>query len=77
ACTTITLTITASDGSRFNLLAVTQEVGSWSAQVTEPLPEGDFSVVAAVIDDAGNEAQASTVGNVDLTVSINFIIDTN
>ena len=77
AGTTITLTITASDGSTFNLLAVTQEDGSWSAQVTEPLPEGDFTVVAAVIDDAGNEAQASTVGNVDLTVSINFIIDTN
>ncbi|WP_286244978.1 Ig-like domain-containing protein [Pseudoalteromonas sp. MM1] len=77
AGTTITLTITASDGSTFNLLAVTQEDGSWSAQVTQPLPEGDFTVVAAVIDDAGNEAQASTVGNVDLTVSINFIIDTN
>ncbi|MDC9566802.1 MULTISPECIES: beta strand repeat-containing protein [unclassified Pseudoalteromonas] len=77
AGTTITLTITSSDGSTFNLLAVTQEDGSWSAQVTEPLPEGDFTVVAAVIDDAGNEAQASTVGNVDLTVSINFIIDTN
>ncbi|MBB1290942.1 Ig-like domain-containing protein [Pseudoalteromonas sp. SR41-5] len=77
AGTTITLTITASDGSTFTLLAVTQEDGSWSAQVTNPLPEGDFTVVAAVIDDSGNEAQASAVGNVDLTVSINFIIDTN
>ncbi|KAA1152803.1 hypothetical protein EU510_12175 [Pseudoalteromonas sp. FUC4] len=77
AGTTITLTITASDGSTFTLLAVTQEDGSWSAQVTQPLPEGDFTVVAAVVDDSGNEAQASTVGNVDLTVSINFIIDTN
>ncbi|SOU41693.1 Ig-like domain-containing protein [Pseudoalteromonas carrageenovora] len=74
---TITLTITASDGSTFTLLAVTQDDGSWTAQVTQPLPEGDFTVVAAVIDDSGNEAQASTVGNVDLTVSINFIIDTN
>ncbi|WP_024611138.1 retention module-containing protein, partial [Pseudoalteromonas sp. TB64] len=77
AGTTITLTITASDGSTFTLLAVTQADGSWSAQVTNPLPEGDFTVVAAVIDDSGNEAQASTVGNVDLTVSINIIIDTN
>ncbi|MEN8635100.1 Ig-like domain-containing protein [Pseudoalteromonas distincta] len=77
AGTTITLTITASDGSTFTLLAVTQEDGSWTAQVTTPLPEGDFTVVAAVIDDSGNEAQASAVGNVDLTVSINFIIDTN
>ncbi|MEM5507621.1 Ig-like domain-containing protein, partial [Pseudoalteromonas sp. AS71] len=77
AGTTITLTITASDGSTFTLLAVTQEDGSWTAQVTAPLPEGDFTVVAAVIDDSGNEAQASAVGNVDLTVSINFIIDTN
>ncbi|MEL0655237.1 retention module-containing protein, partial [Pseudoalteromonas issachenkonii] len=77
AGTTITLTITASDGSTFTLLALTQEDGSWSAQVTTPLPEGDFTVVAAVIDDSGNEAQASAVGNVDLTVSINFIIDTN
>ncbi|TMP02890.1 Ig-like domain repeat protein, partial [Pseudoalteromonas sp. S3178] len=77
AGTTITLTITASDGSTFTLLAVTQDDGSWTAQVTQPLPEGDFTVVAAVIDDSGNEAQASTVGNVDLTVSINFIIDTN
>ena len=77
AGTTITLTITASDGSKFTLLAVTQEDGSWTAQLTTPLPEGDFSVVAAVIDDSGNEAQATTVGNVDLTVSINFIIDTN
>ncbi|WP_350634731.1 retention module-containing protein, partial [Pseudoalteromonas sp. GW168-MNA-CIBAN-0100] len=77
AGTTITLTITASDGSTFTLLAVTQEDGSWSAQVTTPLPEGDFTVVAAVIDDSGNEAQASAVGNVDLTISINFIIDTN
>ncbi|MBQ4799527.1 retention module-containing protein, partial [Pseudoalteromonas sp. MMG006] len=77
AGTTITLTITASDGSTSTILAVTQEDGSWSAQVTQPLPEGDFTVVAAVVDDSGNEAQASTVGNVDLTVSINFIIDTN
>ncbi|MEL0648026.1 retention module-containing protein, partial [Pseudoalteromonas agarivorans] len=77
AGTTITLTITASDGSTSIILAVTQEDGSWSAQVTQPLPEGDFTVVAAVVDDSGNEAQASTVGNVDLTVSINFIIDTN
>ncbi|MEM5531699.1 Ig-like domain-containing protein, partial [Pseudoalteromonas arctica] len=77
AGTTITLTITASDGSTFTLLAVTQADGSWTAQVTTPLPEGDFTVVAAVIDDSGNEAQASAVGNVDLTVSINFIIDTN
>ncbi|WP_206006037.1 Ig-like domain-containing protein, partial [Pseudoalteromonas sp. c7(2019)] len=77
AGTTITLTITASDGSTFTLLAVTQADGLWTAQVTTPLPEGDFTVVAAVIDDSGNEAQASAVGNVDLTVSINFIIDTN
>ncbi|MBH0078540.1 Ig-like domain-containing protein [Pseudoalteromonas sp. NZS11] len=77
AGTTITLTITASDGSTFTLLAVTQADGSWTAQVTTPLPEGDFTVVAAVIDDSGNEAQASAVGNVDLTISINFIIDTN
>ena len=77
AGTTITLTITASDGSTFTLLAVTQADGSWSAQVTTPLPEGDFTVVAAVIDDSGNEAQASALGNVDLTISINFIIDTN
>ncbi|WP_415636489.1 retention module-containing protein, partial [Pseudoalteromonas distincta] len=77
AGTTIILTITASDGSTFTLLAVTQADGSWSAQVTTPLPEGDFSVVAAVIDNSGNEAQASAVGNVDLTVSINLIIDTN
>ncbi|MBH0019558.1 retention module-containing protein, partial [Pseudoalteromonas sp. SWXJ133] len=77
AGTTITLTITVSGGSTFTLLAVTQEDGSWSAQVTTPLPEGDFSVVAAVIDDSGNEAQATAVGNVDLTISINFIIDTN
>ncbi|TMP47551.1 Ig-like domain-containing protein, partial [Pseudoalteromonas sp. S1650] len=75
--TTISLTITASDGRVINLLAITQADGSWSIQLTEPLPEGDFTVVASVLDPQGNEAQATAIGNVDLTVSINFIIDTN
>ncbi|WP_166114688.1 retention module-containing protein, partial [Pseudoalteromonas sp. Z9A5] len=75
--TTVVLTITASDGSTFSLLAVTQADGSWSAQVSEPLPEGDFTVAVAIVDNSGNEAQASIVGNIDLTVSINFIIDTS
>ncbi|WP_462168584.1 beta strand repeat-containing protein [Pseudoalteromonas lipolytica] len=75
--TTIMLSVTASDGSVFNLLAITQADGSWSIQMTQPLPEGDFTVVATVLDPQGNEAQATAIGNVDLTVSINFIIDTN
>ncbi|OUS67673.1 hypothetical protein B5G52_21560, partial [Pseudoalteromonas sp. A601] len=74
---TITLAITTSDGNTFSLLAITQADGSWSIQLREPLPEGDFTVVATVTDPQGNEAQASAVGNIDLTVSINFIIDTN
>ena len=77
AGTTIMLMITASNGQVINLLAVTQADGSWSLQMTEPLPEGDFTIVATVLDPQGNEAQATAVGNVDLTVSINFIIDTN
>ena len=57
AGTTIMLMITASNGQVINLLAVTQADGSWSLQMTEPLPEGDFTIVATVLDPQGNEAQ--------------------
>ncbi|NUJ40773.1 retention module-containing protein, partial [Pseudoalteromonas sp. 0303] len=76
----VTLTITDSAGAVQTASVVISQDGSWSAEVSNALAEGQYSVLAEVVDNAGNEASDSQLGIIDLsapTISIDAIADTN
>ncbi len=75
----VSITVTDSAGNSQSIEAVVQPDGSYSADVTTPLPNGPYSVTAKVSDPAGNEATAADNNNIVDTqapnVSITSITD--
>ncbi|PKG65406.1 Ig-like domain-containing protein, partial [Pseudoalteromonas arctica] len=62
---TVTLTITDSEGINQTLSTVVGSDGHWAIEVSTALAQGEFSVVASIIDAAGNDTTANSSGNVD------------
>jgi VCBS repeat-containing protein len=63
----VTLTVTGANGAVQSFAATVQPGGSFSADVPAALAEGGFSVSASASDTAGNIANASDSGMLDLT----------
>ena len=63
----VTLTITDSAGNTQTVTAIVQADGTYSADVSAELAEGEFTVNASVTDEAGNTATADTTGEIDTT----------
>jgi len=67
----ITLTVTDSAGNTQTFAATVQTDGSFSANVPEPLAEGDYTVTATAQDTAGNEgSDTENGGSVDTTAPL-------
>ncbi|MCH8532364.1 MAG: retention module-containing protein, partial [Saccharospirillum sp.] len=64
---TVTVVVTDANNVEQTLTAVVQPDGTWSADVTTPLAEGDYSVDASVSDAVGNTANANDDGTIDTT----------
>ncbi|MBB1424116.1 retention module-containing protein, partial [Pseudoalteromonas sp. SG43-7] len=78
--TLVSITVVASDGVAQALTASVTADGSWSVEVVDALAEGQFTVTASVADSAGNQAEDSAAGVVDLTspvISIDQLNDSN
>ncbi|WP_197275956.1 retention module-containing protein, partial [Pseudoalteromonas sp. SW0106-04] len=80
----VNVLITDAAGATQTLVATVGEDGTWQVQVTQPLVQGEFSVVASSTDEAGNigqaQAQGSFNGDTDLeslTIDIAAIGTTN
>ncbi|MGL5294985.1 MAG: Ig-like domain-containing protein, partial [Aeromonas sp.] len=71
---TITIVVTDSAGNKHDLTTTVKPDGSYSAEVTTPLPEGSFNVDASVSDLAGNTSDATGSGIVDVTAPVNLSI---
>ncbi|UOO76342.1 Ig-like domain-containing protein [Neisseria sp. Dent CA1/247] len=54
----VTVVVTGSDGRSQTVSTTVQKDGSYSVDVAQPLPEGEYSVKATVSDKAGNTATA-------------------
>ncbi|MCH8532235.1 MAG: Ig-like domain-containing protein, partial [Saccharospirillum sp.] len=67
---TVTVVVTDASNVEQTLTAVVQPDGTWSADVTTPLAEGDYSVDASVSDAVGNTANANDDGTIDATAPI-------
>ena len=65
--TTVTLTVTDAAGATQTLTTIAGTNGDYSVDVPEALAEGEFSVQASVIDNAGNQGQANQTGELDTT----------
>ncbi|WP_367613866.1 BapA/Bap/LapF family large adhesin [Alteromonas sp. 07-89-2] len=72
---TVTLTITDSAGNTQTVTAIVQADGTYTADVSAELAEGEFTVNASVTDEAGNTATAETTGEID-TIAPSITIDT-
>ncbi|MCS4533131.1 Ig-like domain-containing protein, partial [Neisseria montereyensis] len=66
----VTLEITASDGTKQTVSTVVNADGTYSVDVPNALPDGEYSVTATVKDKLGNEGTATDNGSVDTTASI-------
>ncbi len=60
---TVILTVTDANGDLQRFTAVVSSDGSYQAEVPNPLPDGTYSVTAAVADDSGNLATVQDSGN--------------
>ncbi|WP_240668478.1 Ig-like domain-containing protein, partial [Piscinibacter defluvii] len=67
AGSTVSLVVTDANGVQQTVLATVQPGGTYSVDVSSPLAEGNFSVVATATDAAGNSANANDTGAIDLT----------
>ncbi|TMO86781.1 retention module-containing protein [Pseudoalteromonas ruthenica] len=61
----VVIEVTDSDGTTQTLTAVVQSDGRWQIEASQPLAEGDYTVLASVTDEAGNNTQASAQGSID------------
>ncbi|MCF2863434.1 retention module-containing protein [Pseudoalteromonas sp. Cnat2-41] len=61
----VVIEVTDSDGTTQTLTAVVQSDGRWQVEASQPLAEGDYTVLASVTDEAGNNTQASAQGSID------------
>ena len=59
----VNVLITDAAGAIQTLVATVEEDGTWQVQVTQPLVQGEFSVVASSTDEAGNIGQAQAQGS--------------
>ncbi|MCL2912173.1 Ig-like domain-containing protein, partial [Shewanella corallii] len=74
---TVTIVVTDSEGNQQTISAIVQPDGSFSAEVTEPLPDGSYDVDGTVIDSNNNTANDSDVGDVDTTAPAVSVAITN
>ncbi|MDO1510549.1 MULTISPECIES: Ig-like domain-containing protein [unclassified Neisseria] len=70
AGSTVTVVITAADGSKQTVTATVQDNGSYSVEVPKALPDGGYTAEASVKDKAGNEATAKDDGSIDTKATI-------
>tara|TARA_Y100000052_G_scaffold8995_1_gene8827 strand:+ start:10917 stop:13253 length:2337 start_codon:yes stop_codon:yes gene_type:complete len=64
---TVTFTVTDSEGNTQTLTAIVQDDGTFSADVPNALADGDFTVDATVLEPTGNTADGSTTDQIDAT----------
>ncbi|EON88731.1 Ig-like domain-containing protein, partial [Plesiomonas shigelloides] len=77
---TVTIEVTDAKGDKQTLTTTVKPDGSYSVDVTKPLAEGGYQADASVSDPAGNKAQASDSGNVDVIapkITVNAPDNTN
>ncbi|ORJ17764.1 retention module-containing protein [Aeromonas salmonicida] len=75
---TVTLVVTDANGNQQTLSATVQPNGTYSTDVTSPLPDGDYDVTASVTDPAGNTGTATDDGSVDVTApTLAITLDAN
>ncbi|NDV13564.1 retention module-containing protein, partial [Crenobacter caeni] len=70
AGSTVTIVVTDAKGDKQTLTTTVKPDGSYSVDVSKPLPEGGYKVDASVKDPTGNTGTASDSGNVDVTAPI-------
>ena len=63
----VTVVVTDSAGNTQTVTTQVKEDGTYSVEVPEELPEGEYTVDAGVKDPAGNEGKATDKGSVDTT----------
>ncbi|MDO6568483.1 Ig-like domain-containing protein, partial [Alteromonas sp. 1_MG-2023] len=64
----VTITVTDSEGNEQNINTVVDENGNFTADLTDALPEGEYTVSVGATDEAGNTTTTTdTSGNVDTT----------
>ena len=61
----VTIVVTDSEGNTQTVTTTVKDDGTYSVDVPEALPEGDYTAEATVADEAGNEATATDPGSVD------------
>ncbi|WAJ70508.1 Ig-like domain-containing protein [Catenovulum adriaticum] len=61
----VNITVEDSDGNVQQLTANVLSDGRWSTETQNSLVDGDFSIIASVSDDVGNQATASSSSNID------------
>ncbi|APD85416.1 Ig-like domain repeat protein [Alteromonas sp. Mex14] len=64
---TVTLTVTDSEGNTQVVTAIVQDDGTFSVDVPNALADGEFTVDATVLEPTGNTADSSTTGEIDAT----------
>ncbi|GEA03217.1 hypothetical protein KUL17_21140 [Alteromonas sp. KUL17] len=64
---TVTLTVTDSEGNTQVVTAIVQDDGTFSVDVPNALADGNFTVDATVLEPTGNTADSSTTGEIDAT----------
>ncbi|WP_404338825.1 retention module-containing protein [Pseudoalteromonas mariniglutinosa] len=70
AGTTVNLVITDVNGAEQTLTAMIAADGSWSVEASDDIGEGEYTVVATVIDATGNSATDTATGVIDITAPI-------
>ncbi|MDO5639700.1 MAG: Ig-like domain-containing protein, partial [Neisseria sp.] len=66
----VTIVVTDSEGNTQTVTTTVKDDGTYSVDVPEALPEGDYTVDASVKDPAGNEGTASDDGSIDTTAPV-------
>ena len=66
----VTLVVTDSKGNQQTIRVPVDEEGNYSVEVPAPLPDGNYTVDAVVIDPAQNQAAAQDPGSVDATAPV-------
>ena len=64
---TVTLTVTDSEGNTQVVTAIVQDDGTFNVDVPNALADGEFTVDATVLEPTGNTADSSTTGEIDAT----------
>ncbi|MGI2260303.1 retention module-containing protein, partial [Shewanella sp. GXUN23E] len=76
----VTLVVTDSNGNQQVISATVQPDGSFSAEIPQPLPDGEYTVDGTVVDNNNNTANDSDTGSVDIappSVTVQITEDAN